>query len=314
MVNCFSEEKTTKIPNCSGYRRSFLYTPCKCPMVNCEFSGQEKPTMVRKYRTSRRIHKLAKPKCRAAKFYQRPVSQYGRTIQMIRAYQEPYASTRLQQLAIPKVRKLIAARDAYRRFINRCWYDRFGKRIKRSMFTVYSRLANVQLPATKSKSAKMTPEQWQQHQQWLSKNALPKPLKRPIMKLRRRLPLSELLDRILSLSAPRWERQKFTRPAKLRPVKPGALKATASDRLKVLCIPKERHRRTKGPIIENIAIPENVLKAEASARVIELSKPKVFRNVRNEYRENPFTVEPGALKAKASDRVLELAKPKKVKK
>lgn len=148
MVNCFSEEKTMKIPNFSGYRRSFLYTPCNCPLVNCEFSGQKKPTMVRKYRTSRRTHKLSKPKCRTAKFYERPVSQYGRTIQMIRAYQEPYASTRLQQLAIPKVRKLIAARDAYRRYINRCWYDRFGKRIKRSMFTVYSRLANVRLPDT----------------------------------------------------------------------------------------------------------------------------------------------------------------------
>lgn len=108
----------------------------------------------------------------------------------------------------------------------------------------------------------MTREQWEQHQQWLSRNALPKPLKSPKMKLRKRLPLAELLDRILSLSAPRWERQKFTGPAKLRPVKPSALKATASDRLMALCIPKERHRRAKGPIIESTALSENVLKAE----------------------------------------------------
>lgn len=143
---CDETKNSLKIPNFSNFRKSFLYTPCNCPLVNCDFSGQKKPSTVRKYRTSRRIGKLAKPKCRGAKFHHRPVSQYGRTIQLLRAYQEPYASTRIQQLALPKVRKLIAARDAYRRFINRCWYDRFGKRIKRSMFTVYSRLANVQLP------------------------------------------------------------------------------------------------------------------------------------------------------------------------
>lgn len=58
----------------------------------------------------------------------------------------------------------------------------------------------------------------------------------------------------------------------------------------------------------------HLIQIEATSRIVDLAKPKVCRNVKNEYRENPFTVDPRALKAKASDRILELAKPKKVKK
>ncbi|XP_058446806.1 testicular haploid expressed gene protein [Malaya genurostris] len=313
MDNCFSEEKATKIPNFS-YKKSFLYTPCNCPVVNCDFSGQEKPSTERKYKSSRRTRRLARPKYVMEKFYRRPVRQYERTIQVVRSYREPYASTRIQHLAVPKVRKLIAAQEEYKRFINRCWYDRFSKRIKRSMFTVYSRLANVQLPQIKPKSSKMTPEQWSKHQQWLKVNALHRMAKPIKLKPRKRMNYSNLLERIISLSAPRWERKKFTGPAKFQPVKPKALSAVATDRVMKLCVPRERQRRTKGPIKEDTVIPEEVLKAVASERVVELSKPKVYKNVKNEYRENPFTVAPRALKAKPSERVLELAKPKKVKK
>ncbi|XP_055549063.1 uncharacterized protein LOC129732301 [Wyeomyia smithii] len=312
MVNCFSEQKAIKIPNFSHFRRSFLYTPCNCPVAECSFSAPESPasTPARKYKTSRRIRKLARAKYCGAKFHQRPVSQYGRTIQMIRSYKEPIASNRLQQLAVPKVRKLIAAREEYKRFLNRCWYDRFSKRIKRSMFTVYSRLANVQLPPEVAKTSKMTPEQWQHHKQWLAVNARPKQVKQSKPKPRKRMTYSQLLERIINLSTPRWEREKYSGPPKLQPVKASALKAVPTARLMELCIPKERHRRAKGPIKEDLRIPEEVLKANASERVVELSKHKVYKNVKKEYRENPFTVEPRALKAKPSDRILELAKPK----
>ncbi|XP_053692025.1 uncharacterized protein LOC128740506 [Sabethes cyaneus] len=316
MVNCFSEKKAIKIPNFSHYRRSFMYTPCNCPVLDCNFSAPESPspTSARKYKATRRIRKLARARYHRAKFYQRPVSQYGRTIQMIRSYQEPFASNRIQQLAVPKVRKLIAAREEYKRFINRCWYDRFSKRIRRSMFTVYSRLANVQLQAEPAKSTKMTPEQWQYHKQWLAVNARPKQVKQLKPKPRKRMTYSQLLGRIINLSTPRWEREKYSGPPKNHPVKPSALKAVPSARLLELCIPYERHRRTKGPIREDRRIPEEVLKAVASDRVKELSQHKVYKNVKNEFRENPFTVEPRALKAKPSERILELAKPKRVKK
>ncbi|XP_055630388.1 uncharacterized protein LOC129771089 [Toxorhynchites rutilus septentrionalis] len=314
MAQCFSDRKNVKIPNFSTYKKSFLYTPCNCPLVDCSFTATEQPSPLRRYKTTRRIRSLSKPKCSRVKFYQRPVSQYGRTIQTIQTYREPYASTRIQQLANPKVRKLIAAREDYKRFLNRCWYDRFSKRIKRSMYTVYSRLANVQLSPPRPKTPSFTPEQWKNHQQWLAVNAQPKTAKPVPMKPRRRVPYAQLIARILSLSTPRWENKKYTGPAKLQPVKPAALKATASQRLQNLCIPYERNCREKGPIKEEKGLPENVLKAVASERVVELSKPKVYRNVRNEYRENPFSVVPNALKAKASDRILELAIPKKVKK
>lgn len=313
-ATCLSGRKPVRVPNFSPYRRSFLYTPCNCPVENCSFSGGETMTPVksRPRKTSRRIRKLAKPRYLGSKFHARPVTQYGQTIQKIHAYREPYASTRIQQLAVPKVRKLIAAREDYQRFINRCLYERLSKRIKRSMFTVYSRLANVKLPEAPPKIPKMTPEQWTRHMEWLALRAKHKTPKERKIKLRKRKPLDDLLYRLEDLCKPRWERKKFAGPVKLYcSVKPGALKAVASDRLRELCIPKERHRREKGPIKEDTRIPEEVLKAIASARVVELAKHKVYKNVKNEYRDNPFTVERRALKAKASDRILELAKPKK---
>ncbi|XP_055593321.1 uncharacterized protein LOC129744695 [Uranotaenia lowii] len=312
MVNCFSEQSPVKIPNFSHFRKSFLYTPCNCPVVNCEFSDVQQPERKpRSYRTTRRIRRLAKPKQCTRKFHPRPVTQYGRTIERIQAYKEPYASTRLQQLALPKVRKLIAARDEYRKFIRKCWFDRFGKRIKRSMFTVYSRLANVQLPPERPKPVKMSPEQWKKHQQWLAKNALAKVAKKPKIKARKKMTIDDLWVRIVLLSVPRAPRTKFAGPPKPQYVKPAALKAPTSDHVRNLCIPKERHRREKGRIKEPTGLPEEVLKAVASSRVVELAQHKVYRNVRNFFKDNPFSVEPRALKAKASDRILELAKPKK---
>uniref|UniRef100_A0A1Q3G5D5 Testicular haploid n=1 Tax=Culex tarsalis TaxID=7177 RepID=A0A1Q3G5D5_CULTA len=316
MVSCLTNRKPVRVPNFSPYRKSFLYTPCNCPVENCNFNEEAKDEKAPKKRStpkpSRRIRKLAKPRQKTAKFHPRPVTQYGRMIQKIDAYREPYASTRIQQLSIPKVRKLVAAREEYQRFINRCWYDRFSKRIKRSMFTVYSRLANVQLPEVgPPKTAKMTPEQWARHQEWLALRAKHKVAKVRKVKPRKRAPLDVLMDRIGDLALPRSEGKKFNRKLLVYyAVKPGALKAIASTRLLELCVPLERRRRAKGPIVEKAGLPEEVLKAVASERVIELSKPKVYKNVKNEYRENPFTVEKRALKAKASDRILELAKPK----
>ncbi|KAL1396703.1 hypothetical protein pipiens_010332 [Culex pipiens pipiens] len=298
MVSCLTNRKPVRVPNFSPYRKSFLYTPCNCPVENCTFNEEAKDEKVKKRsgpKPSRRIRKLAKPRSKTAKFHARPVTQYGRVIQKIDAYREPYASTRIQQLSVPKVRKLVAAREEYQRFINRC-----------------CRLANVQLPEVgPPKSAKMTPEQWARHREWLALRAKHKVAKVRKVKPRKRAPLDVLMDRIGDLAMPRSEGKKFNRKLLVYyAVKPAALKAVASTRMLELCVPLERRRRAKGPIVEKVGLPEEVLKAVASERVLELSKPKVYKNVKNEYRENPFTVEKRALKAKASDRILELAKPK----
>uniref|UniRef100_A0A182M416 Uncharacterized protein n=1 Tax=Anopheles culicifacies TaxID=139723 RepID=A0A182M416_9DIPT len=295
---------------------SFLYTPCNCPVgkllqqqVRCE-----KPRMPTVRRVSRRTQYLAKPRMPRARYEPRAVNRSTKQTEVCRTYKEPNASKRIQQLALPHVRKLVAAQQEYRRFIDRRRQDQLEKRIKKSIFTVYSRLANVTLPEI-DKLKGMSPDEWQKHQEWLTRNAQPKQAPAPEEPKRERKPLTALINRIESLSEPRYARKKFTGPEKAGPAaKPAALKAMPSDHVAKLAVPLERRRRAKGVVVEDTRLPENVLKAVASSRVAELAVAKSYRNVYNEYRDKPFTVEPNALKAKASDRTLELAKPKKAKK
>ncbi|XP_052892625.1 uncharacterized protein LOC128300560 [Anopheles moucheti] len=297
---------------------SFLYTPCHCPVGKLLRQQQlvrcEKPRMPTVRRVSRRTQYLAKPRMPRAKYEPRAGIRSIKQTEVCRTYKEPFASKRLQQLAHPHVRKLVAAQQEYRRFIARRQQDQLEKRIKKSIFTVYSRLANVQLPEV-DKYKGMSPEEWQKHQDWLERNAQPKQAPASEQPKRDRKPLAALINRIESLSEPRFARKKFTGPEKMGPAaKPSALKALPSEHVAKLAEPLERRRRAKGAVVEDTRLPENVLKAVASSRVAELAVAKSYRNVNNEYRDKPFTVEPNALKAKASDRILELAKPKKVKK
>ncbi|XP_049279291.1 uncharacterized protein LOC125761818 [Anopheles funestus] len=297
---------------------SFLYTPCHCPVGKLLDQQQhircEKPRMPTVRRVSRRIQYLAKPRLPRGRYEPRAVIRSTKQTEVCRTYKEPYASKRIQQLALPHVRKLVAAQQEYRRFIARRQQDHLEKRIKKSIFTVYSRLANVQLPEV-DKFKGMTQEEWQKHQDWLVRNAQAKQAPVADPPKRERKPLAALINRIESLSEPRFARKKFTGPEKVGPAaKPAALKAMASEHVAKLAEPLERRRRAKGLVVEDTRLPENVLKAVASSRVAELAVAKSYRNVNNEYRDKPFTVEPNALKAKPSDRILELAKPKKTKK
>uniref|UniRef100_A0A182PJP4 Uncharacterized protein n=1 Tax=Anopheles epiroticus TaxID=199890 RepID=A0A182PJP4_9DIPT len=296
---------------------TFLYTPCHCPAEKLLRQQQvrcEKPRMPTVHRVSRRTQYLAKPRNARGRYEIRAVNRVGKQTEVCRSYKEPYASKRIQQLALPHVRKLVAAQQEYRRFIARRQQDQLEKRIKKSIFTVYSRLANVQLPVV-DKMKGMSPDEWQKHQDWLVRNAQPKQAPAPEQPKRERKPLAALIERIDSLSEPRFARKKFAGQEKPGPAaKPAALKAIPSDHVAKLAEPLERRRRAKGLVVEDTRLPENVLKAVASSRVAELAVAKSYRNVNNEYRDKPFMVEPNALKAKPSDRILELAKPKKAKK
>ncbi|EDO63616.1 AGAP007785-PA [Anopheles gambiae str. PEST] len=304
-----------KNANSNSAENTFLYTPCHCPAEKLLRQQQvrcEKPRMP--HRVSRRTQYLAKPRNARGRYEIRAVNRSTKQTELCRSYKEPYASKRIQQLALPHVRKLVAAQQEYRRFIARRQQDQLEKRIKKSIFTVYSRLANVQLPAV-DKLKGMSADEWQKHQDWLVRNAQPKQAPAPEPPKRERKPLAALIGRIDSLSEPRFARKKFAGQEKPGPAaKPGALKAMASDHVTKLAEPLERRKRAKGVPVEDTRLPENVLKAVASSRVAELAVAKSYRNVNNEYRDKPFTVEPNALKAKPSDRILELAKPKKVKK
>ncbi|XP_050088088.1 uncharacterized protein LOC126572648 [Anopheles aquasalis] len=295
---------------------NFLYTPCHCPIGDHCHENTEDVALRRtkRYKTTRRIRYLARPRRVRQKFFQRPVLARRQETEIIRSYQEPYASRRIQQLALPRVRSLLVVRQHYGRLLCKERKKQLNKWITKSVLTIYSQLASVELPEHPAPKI-MTMEDWQRHAQWLTRNAChrephasPKP---PI----NRKPLAELLDRVESLSVPRYSRKKVTgKEPKMPAVKPAALKATPSEHVLKLAEPIARRRRAKGVVTEDTSIPENVLKAQASDRVLELATPKRYTKVNNEYRDTPFTVEPNALKAKPSERVLELAKPKKLSK
>ncbi|XP_049531012.1 uncharacterized protein LOC125948718 [Anopheles darlingi] len=295
---------------------NFLYTPCHCPVGDhCHENAEDVVLRRRKrYKTSRRIRYLACPRRVRQKFHHRPVLVRRQETEIVRSYQEPYASRRIQQLALPRVRSLLVVRQHYRRLLSEEQEKQLNNWIKKSVLTIYSQLASVELPEQPAAKI-MTMEDWQRHQEWLDRNARhkePPVLTSPQSK---RKPLAELLDRVESLSIPKYSRKKVTgKEPKMPAVKPAALKATPSEHVMKLAEPIARRRRARGIETEDTSIPENVLKAQASARVLELATPKRYTKVNNEYRDTPFTVEPNALKAKPSDRVLELAKPKKLSK
>lgn len=99
----------------------------------------------RKFRAPQRIKLLARPKQVTRKYETLPPvgNLKKRAIEVVKEQQVP---RRIQQLAIPKVRKLVAAKLEYRKFKNEHFIKRFDELIKRSLFTVYSRLANVEIP------------------------------------------------------------------------------------------------------------------------------------------------------------------------
>ncbi|KFB37643.1 AGAP007785-PA-like protein [Anopheles sinensis] len=259
------------------YRNTVLYTPCHCA-IGKQLEGEQdaagkQKRKLKRYKTSRRIQYLAKPRKPHRKYQPQPVQRFATCTEVCRPYNEPFASKRLQQLAEPH------------------------------------------LPDP-SELKGMTPAEWQQHRDWLIRNAQPKQPPATEQPKRDRKPLAALLNRIENLAAPRSTRSKFGlgKEQKVPAASPAAMKATPTEHVVKLAEPIARRRRAKGPIVEETGVPERALKAQASSRVVELAVAKRYTNVNNEYRDNPFTVEPNALRAKASERILELAKPKKVKK
>lgn len=89
-------------------------------------------------------------------------------------------------------RKLVAAKHEFKKFKNEHFLNRFDELIKRSLFTVYSRLANIEVPIRRGKPAKWTDEEWRAHQEWLQRRArnkwpydfkMPRPFEEPITKI-----------------------------------------------------------------------------------------------------------------------------------
>ncbi|CAO1422110.1 unnamed protein product [Diamesa serratosioi] len=308
-----------------------------CPKKNTYCTKRPK-----KYRCNKRIKRLALPRSFTSKYCTKEPAETS-VVEVIKAYEEQ-TPVRIKLLAYPKVRKLISSRDQYRDFVDESWYKRFDVLIKKSMYTLYSRLANVQYPES-TPTKRWGKEDWKRHCEWLKKRACPKiPKEAPRIK-RKRAPLADLMTSLYSLSQPRHPRTKYEktygvpstvadnvknyvpteRIANLaRPKHPtedseelddpfqvdyNARHFQTTERLKDLSQPKPGH---KEQLIDNVTVfgvLKRALKAKTNPRTLELSKPKPSGGDDDDEEEKPG-VSLKARHAKASPRIIELAKPR----
>lgn len=191
-------------------------TPFKCQMqeepydctkiVGCDHLKKKR---ARKFRCrSKRIKQLAEPKYFSQKFSEEEYVNCKKAVEVIRENEEQLP-VRIKLLAYPKVRKLVSSREAYRNIVDKQCFNRLEELIGRSLFTMYSRLANVQLPS-RSQRRKWTKSDWQRHCEWLKKRALPKKPKDFPMLKRKKVPLNDLMESIYTLSKPRNPSSKFS--------------------------------------------------------------------------------------------------------
>jgi hypothetical protein len=116
---------------------------CICPKLFGMDHLKEK--RLRAIKCKKRIRVLAQPKHQCWKFASPEISPGKQRIEIDRTYQEQ-TPVRIRLLAYPKVRKLLAARNEYKNFIDKAWLTRFDALIQKSLRTLYSRISNVRLP------------------------------------------------------------------------------------------------------------------------------------------------------------------------
>lgn len=213
-------------------------TDCDCSKIvgNDHLKGKR----ARKFKCrSKRITNLAQPKWRTEKCcYETPISK-GPEVEVIRPEVEQ-TPVRIKMLSYPKVSKLVSARDEYKRIVSKQWYDRLETYIQKSMMTMYSRLANCQLP-DRTQHKKWTKADWKRHCEWMKKRALPKKLKvTPLKTKRKAVPLDSLFESIANLSKPRNPRKKYRfRCGYVSTVKEAAMLYQPTERILKLAAPKK---------------------------------------------------------------------------
>ncbi|XP_017483075.1 PREDICTED: testicular haploid expressed gene protein [Rhagoletis zephyria] len=262
--------------------------------------------------------------------------KYKKPIEFVR---ETPMRTRTEQLALPGVRKLLLFKNRVKDFFEPLRILGINRLIRLSLFSVYSRLSNIQPPQKKIPIHKWDDTEWKNHTKYLQKLAKPKKEpKQPKLPVKKKKP--EEMGRIKLLALPKTREEptkepwlltpgmKFYKPTEriLKiaqpkmfdesaiiqslpiPVNPAALTHKATKRTKELATAREKGV-AESDLKENpFSISPNALKARATARIKELAEPKEFDNAH--IRENPFAISPAALKAKASPRIIELARPK----
>lgn len=269
----------------------------------------------RKFRCrSKRIRLLATPKHLTPKYVKPPEMRIGKTIEITRPYENPLP-TRIKLLAFPKVRKLLASRDAYRGMIKRERLRRIENLASRSLLTMYSRLANVQIPAKQQRSAKWTKQDWARHCEWLKKRACPKIERQPRRIKRKNVPLRKLLNSIYQLSIPRYPREKYLPPHGYESVvKESAKTYSPTERIITLSVPKKisASQEEGGNEDHQYGVDPNALTYKPSKRIEELAIPKPVPKTNDSpgSEETPSGVLKRALKGVPTPRTVELSKPK----
>lgn len=329
---------------CNNSKPRTLPFECKREIVGSDHLVVKR---ARKFRCrSKRIRILATPKHLTPKYVKQPEMRIGKSIEITRPYENPLP-TRIKLLAFPKVRKLLASRDAYRGMIKRDRLKRIENLASRSLLTMYSRLANVHIPPKQQRNAKWTKEDWARHCEWLQRRACPKIERQPRRIKRKSVPLRKLLVSIYQLSIPRYPQPKYLPPhgyesvvkesakiyeptkriitlaeAKKIPageevedpfgVDPAALTYKPTSRIAELAIPKQVPKSTDRPDADELpsGVLKRALKGVPTPRTVELSKPRAAGGGGDDDDEEKPNVNPKALKARATPRILELSKPR----
>lgn len=274
----------------------------------------------RKFRCrSKRILNLAQPKHFTPKYDSSSSEDLPKTrkVEIIRHYSDPLP-TRIKLLALPKVRKLLAARDEYREY-----YDVDRERIIRienlasfSMLTMYSRLANVQPRERQQQRKKWTRHDWKRHCEWLKKRACPKVRKYPPEISREKVPLRQLLESVYQLSQPKYHREKYLPPSGYEAtVRDSAKEYEPTERIIKLAAPKKISagdgNEEEEQSIDPFEVNPNALSYKPSKRILELSVPRAAQKDEDEVENvTQSGVLKRALKASTTPRTVELSKPK----
>ncbi|XP_055904430.1 uncharacterized protein LOC129940193 [Eupeodes corollae] len=289
-------------------------------------------------RHKRRLRNLASPKNIVPKVKPIETYQLDNSIKT-EIIRELPGMTRTQQLAYPRVRNILPIRKYFRNILGRRRLQVLNTTLKKSMLSVYSRLADCQPPEEKKPVQKWTEKEWTAHRRYLHNLAQPKKKFKPpkqvhmwkdILIMNRFKYLCKPKDRP-EVPAPKWELTKglknyepteiilrLSKPKEIDenvhhqslPVKipHGALKYKPTERILQLTTQAEK-RLGESDLKENpFGVAPNALKAKASQRIVELAQAKEYEE--GHIRNNPYQISPAALKAKPTARTIALAQPK----
>uniref|UniRef100_A0A1A9UWZ7 Uncharacterized protein n=1 Tax=Glossina austeni TaxID=7395 RepID=A0A1A9UWZ7_GLOAU len=332
--------KETKPKCCEEHEPLPKQVQCFWPEV-CEELQKLKCRHVKRFVKRKRLMKLAIPlkSVNRDRFVPTCPCKLEKSIEILRLDERKH--TRTEQLAYPKARQLLLFKEQARTLFDPFRNANLNRLIRKSLFSLYSRLANVQPPKRRKVIPKWDRKEWAHHTAKLNKLAKPKKPKKIPKEPSKRMPLKNMKrfkylaeprkyevlekpewtitdvmyrykasERLINLSQPvKFDETKFIRPMPA-PIPANVLKAVASARIKSLASPTSRGAKSApADIKENpFSVSPLAIKYRATKRIKELAEPKEYEN--NHIRDNPFLISPDALKAKASPRTINLAKPK----